>query len=144
MTRKLDYQVFNSSQAAESAVLSADTCGRESGGPILHMWPAPLRMAAWLALAQKAVRSSSFGVMKKLLFLGACLAALGSSPVMAQAGPDLVIVRVEERLSGRVAINVARAGQAPEVIEFRETRKESAAKGYYPVLNKLYQQGYQL
>jgi len=83
--------------------------------------------------------------MKKLLFLGACLLAFASQPVMAQTtGPDVVIVRVEERYSGNLMLFVERAGQETETIVFEETKKANMGKGYYPVLNKLYQQGYQL
>jgi hypothetical protein len=83
--------------------------------------------------------------MKKILFLGACLVALASQPVMAQTtGPNIVIVRVEERYSGNLMLFVERDGQATETIVYEETKKANMGKGYYPVLNKLYQQGYQL
>jgi hypothetical protein len=98
-----------------------------------------------LLLAQETVRSSSLVTMKKLLFFGVCLVALASQPVMAQTtGPDVVIVRVEESYSGKLKLFVERAGQETEAIVFEETKKENMGKGYYPFLNKLYQQGYQM
>jgi hypothetical protein len=98
-----------------------------------------------VASTPAAVRSSSLAAMKKLLFLGACLVALASQPVMAQtSGPDVVIVRVEESYSGKLKLFVERAGQETEAIVFEETKKENMGKGYYPFLNKLYQQGYQM
>jgi hypothetical protein len=43
--------------------------------------------------------------MKKVLFLGACLVALASSPAMAQTGPDVVVVKVFEGVvSMRIAV----------------------------------------
>jgi len=87
--------------------------------------------------------------MKKLLFLGACLVALASSPVMAQTGgADIVIVRVAE-YSSNTHLTVERVGQEPEEIEFdwdsRIGKKWGrASKGYLDALSKLYQQGYQV
>ena len=50
-----------------------------------------------------------FTAMKKLLFLGACLVALASQPVMAQTGnAEVVVVRLEESLR-RVYVSVTRA-----------------------------------
>lgn len=87
--------------------------------------------------------------MKKLLFLGACLVALASQPVMAQTGgADIVVVRVAE-YSSRTHLTVERAGQEPEEVEFdwdsRIGKKwPRASKGYLDALSKLYQQGYQV
>jgi hypothetical protein len=86
--------------------------------------------------------------MKKLLFLGACLVALASSPVMAQTGgADVVTVRVvEEVRHSRLWINWP--GREPELIEFEWNDKEgkgaNAGKGYEAAVNKLYLQGYHL
>jgi hypothetical protein len=85
--------------------------------------------------------------MKKLLFLGACLVALASQPVMAQAsGPDVLVVRVVE-IYGRTLITIERAGQEPEEIIFdwngRPGKGARASKGYYDALARFYQQGYQ-
>lgn len=86
-----------------------------------------------------------FATMKKFLVLGAFLVALASAQVKAQtSGPDVVLIRVQERLSGRISLAIERAGQETETVEFQETKSQSATKGYYPVVAKLYQQGYQL
>ena len=86
--------------------------------------------------------------MKKLLFLGACLVALASQPVMAQVGKqDVVMVRVREQL-GETHLIIERMGQGPEEINIEWNDKAgknmSAAKGYLGALDKLFQQGYQL
>jgi hypothetical protein len=87
--------------------------------------------------------------MKKLVLLGACLAALASSPVKAQTGgADVVVVRVME-YSGRTYLTVERVGQEPEQIDFKwdsriGEKRERASKGYLNALNKLYQQGYRV
>ena len=87
--------------------------------------------------------------MKKLFFLGACLVALASSPVLAQTGgADVVVVRVAE-YNTHTHLTVERAGQEPEEIEFdwdgRIGKKPGrASKGYLDALSKLYQQGYQV
>lgn len=95
-----------------------------------------------MALRGKAI----FAAMNKLLFLGACLVALASQPVMAQAtGPDIVVVRVEETPT-HVSLTVERIGQDPEGIGFDYDRRVSkagrASKGYLDALSKFYQQGY--
>jgi hypothetical protein len=87
--------------------------------------------------------------MKKLVFLGACLVALASSPVKAQTGgADIVVVRVME-YNGRTYLTVERAGQEPEQIDFKwdsriGEKRERASKGYLDTLSKLYQQGYRV
>jgi hypothetical protein len=86
--------------------------------------------------------------MKKLIFLGACMMALGSSPVMAQAGgPDVVVVRVAEG-AGRSHLTIERSGQEPEEIIFdwsdNTSKNQRASKSYLDALSKLYQQGYQV
>jgi hypothetical protein len=87
--------------------------------------------------------------MKKFLFLGACLVALTSQPVLAQTGgTDVVIVRVAESVE-HTDMTIERVGQEPEEIAFdwsaRSGRKGGrASKGYLDALSKLYQQGYQI
>ncbi|RZJ95099.1 MAG: hypothetical protein EOO60_01405 [Hymenobacter sp.] len=84
--------------------------------------------------------------MKKLIFLGACLVALVSQPVMAQTGgEDIVVVRVLE-YSEHTHLTIERAKQESEEVEFKwETKPgkgERASKDYLDALSKLYQQGY--
>jgi hypothetical protein len=86
--------------------------------------------------------------MKRLLFLGACLVALASQPVVAQTGgADIVVVRVNE-YNGSTHLAIERGGKTPEYIDFKWQEKpeknQSAATGYYVALVKLYQQGYQV
>ena len=87
-----------------------------------------------------------FAAMKKLLFLGACLVALASQPVKAQAGgADVIVVRVEESYN-HVSLTVERAGRDPEGIGFDYDRRVGkagrASKGYLDALSKFYEQGY--
>jgi hypothetical protein len=59
-----------------------------------------------------------FEGMKKLLFLGACLVALASQPVIAQTdGTDIVVVKVTENY-GLLQFDIARAGSKPEHRQF--------------------------
>jgi hypothetical protein len=97
--------------------------------------------------------------MKKLLFLGACLVALASSPVMAQTrktevemsytelaqtgGADVVVVHVQES-SRSLSFSIARGQQQPEEIEIKLGKEVKTASSYYTVLSKLYSQGYVL
>ena len=84
--------------------------------------------------------------MKKLLFLGACLVALNSQPVMAQTGtPEVVVVRVVDS-GGRFVIG--RPGGKTEEVSFSSTYSskglaESAVQLQQAVA-ALYQQGYAL
>jgi hypothetical protein len=87
--------------------------------------------------------------MKKLFFLGACLLALASRPVLAQtAGADVLMVRVMEHGAGESHLVIERPGQAPEEIKFKFwsnlSKGPSAAAGYLAALKKLYEQGYQI
>jgi hypothetical protein len=55
--------------------------------------------------------------MKKLLFLGACLVALASSPAMAQTGEaDVVIVKISEGYSS-LHIAIVHGTGKPEVFD---------------------------
>jgi hypothetical protein len=86
--------------------------------------------------------------MKKLFFIGACLVALGSTPVMAQTGKqEVIMVRVRES-NGDTHLSIERVGQAPEEVTFewsdRTGKNMSAAKGYLSALDKLFQQGFQI
>lgn len=96
------------------------------------------------------VRSSSFAAMKKLLLLGACLAALGSTPVMAQiGGADVVVVRVSDGLgfrTGKLAI-IRGEGKNEEIelplgVSFKQLI--NSGEVYRGVFLKLYQEGYSL
>jgi hypothetical protein len=58
--------------------------------------------------------------MKKLLFLGACLVALASQPVMAQTGgADVVVVQVSFGL-GAGQILISHGGGKTEVVEIKK------------------------
>jgi opacity protein-like surface antigen len=99
------------------------------------------------------MRSSSFAAMKKLLFLGACLVALASQPVMAQTGAaDIVVVKVSEG-GGYLQFDIARPGSKPEHREFSLKQMKEKGDGYYVggqaeytrlLLVELAQQGYAL
>ncbi|TVT40666.1 hypothetical protein FNT36_14455 [Hymenobacter setariae] len=85
--------------------------------------------------------------MKKLLFLGACLVALASSPVVAQTGgADVVVVRVYSGNYSRIVI--AREGGKTEVLDFHagitEKRDKEAATELQQVVSSLYREGYEL
>jgi hypothetical protein len=86
--------------------------------------------------------------MKKLLFLGACLVALASQPVMAQTGvPDVVVVKVYEG-SGTLRIVMSHGEGKTEVVEAigGAQKKEliSSAETLQKVIIGLCQQGYAL
>jgi hypothetical protein len=82
--------------------------------------------------------------MKKFLFLGACLVALATQPVMAQTGgADLVVVHVQES-SRSLSFSIARGQRQPEEIEIKLGKEVKMASGYYTVLSKFYSQGYVL
>lgn len=83
--------------------------------------------------------------MKKLVFLGACLLALASSPTPAHAtDPGIVVVRIYEgETMARVVIS--HGGGKDEVVEFPNGRPEkrltASAEGYHKVISQLYQGG---
>jgi hypothetical protein len=86
-----------------------------------------------------------FTAMKKLLFLGACLLALASQPVMAQAGgADVVLVKIADNgLS--LHMETVRGTGKPELLdltgkEYRETGAATSAT--QRVIAKLCQEGY--
>ena len=91
--------------------------------------------------------------MKKLLFLGACLVALTSQPVMAQTGGlDIVVVKVRENAS-YMEMNIARPGSKPEKRVFKGKDLKELGDGNEPsgiaeatrrLLAELAQQGYSL
>jgi hypothetical protein len=88
-----------------------------------------------------------FAAMKKLLFLGTCLVALASSPVMAQTGgADVIVVRVYDGNGGKLVI--ARAGGKTEEILFNSNYTSKAlaesTSQFQQVVASLYQQGYAL
>ncbi|WP_460584560.1 hypothetical protein [Hymenobacter arcticus] len=86
--------------------------------------------------------------MKKLLFLGACLVALASSPTLAQtSGPDIVVVKVAE-FQNNTQIAIAHGEGKAEVMELEggagPNAMSQSAKRVEQVLAKLYAQGYVL
>ena len=100
--------------------------------------------AVWLASTFVAVRSSSFAVMKKLLFLGACLVAFASQPVRAQAGgTDIVLVRFYHVNTVRLHVTIARGTAKPEELDIKGNDAEEA-QFCRQVIAKLYQEGYTL
>lgn len=83
--------------------------------------------------------------MKKLLFLGACLVALASQPVMAQTdGPEVIVVQTyQSRLNlGRMIID--RGLDKPEIAEFKLNPQEEQATAFQKLFAKLALQGYVL
>lgn len=93
-----------------------------------------------------------FATMKKLICFCACLLALGSSPVMAQAtaptGVEVTVVRVTAGLS-RTFLTVTRPGGKQEELEFDNYGKATEKRlqvgpGLQGLVTELYQQGYQL
>jgi hypothetical protein len=91
--------------------------------------------------------------MKKLLFLGACLVALASQPVMAQTGAaDIVVVKVSES-GGYLQFDIARPSSKPEHREFTLKQLKEKGDSYFIsgqaeytrlLLVELAQQGYTL
>lgn len=90
--------------------------------------------------------------MKKRLFLGACLVALASRPVRAQAAADIVVVKVTEG-GGYLQFDIARPGSKPEHREFSPKQLKEKGESYYisgqaeytrMLLVELTQQGYAL
>jgi hypothetical protein len=89
-----------------------------------------------------------FAAMKKLLFLGACLVALASQPVMAQTGgADVVIVKVFE-MTGTLRIAISHGEGKTEVVEAvgGGSKKDivTSSESLHKVIAGLYQQGYSL
>jgi hypothetical protein len=94
--------------------------------------------------------------MKKLFFLGVCLVALASQPVMAQTGGsdvDVTVVRITAGGS-RTYLAVTRPGGKQEEIELNNYLSLDADKpvgkrkqvgiGLQELVTDLYRQGYQL
>jgi hypothetical protein len=101
-----------------------------------------------LSISSGSNSAHYFAAMKKLIFLGACLVALASQPVMAQTGePQVIIVRVYDA-GGNVELAVSRGNGKPELLKFdagiRDKDLLAAAEGYQQALAKLYQEGYTL
>jgi hypothetical protein len=84
--------------------------------------------------------------MKKLFFLGACLVALASQPVLAQtSGADITVVRVVENL-GRLVV-VRPGGKATEHsfnISVGWKGLSESGQTIQTVMEGLYQEGYEL
>ncbi|MGI4872468.1 MAG: hypothetical protein ACRYFX_14980 [Janthinobacterium lividum] len=82
--------------------------------------------------------------MKKLLFLGACLVALASSPVKAQTGgAEVVVVHFYHNGTPRLYAAIARGDSAPQVVDMKGDGAEEATF-CQRILAKLYQEGYSL
>jgi hypothetical protein len=81
--------------------------------------------------------------MKKLLFLGACLVALTSSPAMAQTGgADVVVVQVSFGGAGG-QILISRGEGKTEVIAVKKDKNQGfETEAYQQLIAKLYQEGY--
>jgi hypothetical protein len=83
--------------------------------------------------------------MKKLLFLGACLVALASQPIMAQTGSDVVVVHFT-RAGGGGGHFVATIAYEGGKTEVQDVKGDEAAEVKFAqqVIAKLYKQGYSL
>jgi hypothetical protein len=86
--------------------------------------------------------------MKKLLFLGACLVALASSPVKAQtAEPQVIVVRVLED-PRNIYVSITRPDGQTEDRKLESglgTKGLTASsKAFHQLISSLYQQGYRL
>jgi hypothetical protein len=83
--------------------------------------------------------------MKKLLFLGAFLVALASSPVRAQATlPTVVVVQVSFWAGGG-QILISRGEGQTETLAFKKDKNQGfEPEAYQQVIAKLYQEGYTL
>jgi hypothetical protein len=83
--------------------------------------------------------------MKKLLFLGACLVALASQPVMAQTGtPDVVVVKLYRSGVRTGHILISRGESTSEDIEYTDKTTDSESVALQAAFAKLYRQGYRL
>jgi len=85
--------------------------------------------------------------MKNLLLLCACLLAL-ATPLRAVAGPpDIVVVRISERIGIVVATITRGEGRTEQVIFAQDTgnkKNMQGSEGYYKLYQQLYQEGYTL
>ena len=81
--------------------------------------------------------------MKKLLFLGACLVALASSPVQAQTGETQVAVNFKRVTSTHVQAVITRKGEKP-LVQDRKGNGKERAQFRQQVVAKLTQEGYAL
>jgi hypothetical protein len=86
--------------------------------------------------------------MKKLLFLGVCLVALASQPVMAQTGgAQVAVVRITE-FPATVYVSLTKTEGKSEQWKFDSGRMgkrlDDSGQGYHKLLTDLYQQGYHL
>jgi hypothetical protein len=81
--------------------------------------------------------------MKRFLFLGACLVALASQPVMAQTGgADVVVVQVSFGV-GAGQILISRGEGKTEIVTVKKNKNEAfESEAYQQVIAKLYQEGY--
>jgi hypothetical protein len=96
------------------------------------------------------VEKSIFGAMKKLFFMGACLVALSSSSVRAQAAeaePQVVVVRVADGTNGSQVIIVRGPGRSEQLDMITSTNTKgliSSGLTIQQAIAKLYQEGYSL
>jgi hypothetical protein len=83
--------------------------------------------------------------MKKLVFLGACLVALASQPVMAQTGgPAVVVVQIYQSSLNKGRLAVDRGTGKPEIVEFKFNPQEEQSAAYQHTFTKLAEEGYVL
>jgi hypothetical protein len=90
---------------------------------------------------------ATFTTMKKLLFSGACLVALASSPVRAQTvRPPVVVVQLYFSGISTQHIAITRGEGQTEDIEFKDpgTKDHRTTEAYQRALAQLYQEGYTL
>jgi opacity protein-like surface antigen len=81
--------------------------------------------------------------MKKLLFLGACLVALASQPVVAQAGePEVIVVQVYYTGIATGHILITRGAGKNEDIEFKGKSWTETGEAVQAAIAKLYKEGY--
>lgn len=82
--------------------------------------------------------------MKKLLFLGACLIAFASQPVLAQTGePDVVLVHFYHLGTPKLHVTIVRGTGKPEEQEFKGSDTEETQL-CQQIITKLYREGYTL
>ena len=108
----------------------------------------PMAVVSEQISAQAVERSSSFVAMKKLLFLGACLVALASQPVMAQtSGADVIVVRLIDGGIASQLIIVRGPGKNERIDLVSSTNTKgliSSGEVIQQAIEKLYQEGYSL
>jgi hypothetical protein len=95
-----------------------------------------------MSLRGKAI----FASMKKLLFLGACLVALASHPVMAQTGgADVVAVKMLE-YAGEQRITATHSNKKTDEVSSKTGRTNLPEAGVtlQKVFTTLHQQGYMI